>query len=136
MYTYTLYIHCTDREGINTCTFIQSYKPINLYTHKSTEGTPGWMHEVHAGRRHTHEEVQNPGYKRPKPTVSIGGWFYKFTSELRHFQRAAQSREWKWDRGRKWSIRPACSVLSRDERALCSQDKSECQKMTLFRTWA
>lgn len=70
MYTYTHYIHCTYREDINTCTFSQSYKPINLYTHDAAEGTPGLdMHKC-APAGGTREDVQNPVYKRPKPSLS------------------------------------------------------------------
>lgn len=108
MYTYTHYIHCTYIEDINTCTFIQSYKPINLYTHNAAEGTPGLdTHKcVPAGA--THEDVQNPVYKRPKPSLSQGGLgFTNFTSKLRHFKEP-YNLDWKGDKGSIWaSARPA-----------------------------
>lgn len=102
MYTYTHYIHCTYID-INTCTFIQSYKPINLYTQNAAEGTPGLDMRKCALARGTRGDVQDPVYKRPKPTTSIRAWLYKFTSKLRHFQRAVQSRDWKWDKGSMWA---------------------------------
>lgn len=61
------YIHCTDREGINTCTFSQSYKPRNLYTHNASEGTPGLDTQKCLLVGGTGEEAQDPVYKRLRP---------------------------------------------------------------------
>lgn len=99
MYTYARYIHCTYID-INTCTFIQSYKPINLYTHNAAEGTPGAGHaQVCAGKRHTWGCPEPCVQKTQAHSTSIRAWLYKFTSKLRHFHRAVQSRDWKWDKG-------------------------------------
>lgn len=103
MYTYTHYIHCTYIEDINTCTFIQSYKPINLYTMRWRELRAGHA-DVHGGGRHT-------GRSRAcVQETQIYRIDYKFTSKLRHFQRAIQSREWKWESSKGASALPAQTV--------------------------
>lgn len=48
--------------------YIQSSKPINLYTHNALKGAQGWTRRC-ACWWEAHGEVQSPVYERPKPTL-------------------------------------------------------------------
>lgn len=64
-YVHIHYIHCIYIEDINTCTFVQSYKPINRYTHNVLRGARGCTcgHATLVGGT-------EPCVQRPIPTLS------------------------------------------------------------------
>lgn len=108
IYVHICYIHCTYREGINTCTFSQSYKPINLYTHNVAEGTPGLDTQKCPLAGGTGEEAQDPVYKRLRPLCCDERLTLQICIRVKTFSKSrTTSGEGKWDTGgRGWMPSP------------------------------
>lgn len=71
MYTYVHTLYTLYKDNMNTCTFIQSSRPINLDMHSAAEGT-GCAQKVHTDGRHSMRKSRNL-YKTPRPTPSHFG---------------------------------------------------------------
>lgn len=93
IYVHICYIHCTYREGINTCTFSQSYKPINLYTHNVAEGTPGLDTRKCPLAGGTGEEAQDPVYKRLRPLCCDERLTLQICIRVKTFSKSRTTRE-------------------------------------------
>lgn len=100
IYVHICYIHCTYREGINTCTFSQSYKPINLYTHNASEGTPGLDTQKCPLGGGTGEEARDPVYKRLRPLCCEERLTLQIDIKVKTFSKSRTiGGEGKWDPG-------------------------------------
>lgn len=135
IFVHIRYIHCTYREGINTCTFSQSHKPINLYTHKAAEGTPGLNTQKCLLVGGTGEEAQDSVYKRLIPLGHDEGLALQIYIKVKTFSKSRTTYgEWKWD-----SEGCECMLcFLRPFQALKGtilQNKGEHQKMPPFMTW-
>lgn len=72
MYTYVHTLYTLYKEdNMNTCTFIQSSRPVTLDMHSAAEGT-GCAQKVHTGGRHSMRKSRTL-YKTPRPTPSPFG---------------------------------------------------------------
>lgn len=101
---YTLYIYRRYKH-MYIHSVIQAYKSV----HNALKGAQGWTRrcawwwKAHGRSKACVQETQ------------VYCLDYKFTSKLRHFQRAIQSREWKWESSMGASALPAQTVLGSKE---------------------